>query len=508
MNLKVERNKREGLNEVDTRERTNKDDVVSGFIKSLNLPWHLSFFLFHSSSPYFCEMFSMSRKLKRLVIVFFLAGICGFSYSFFKLYTFPGMILHAAIPGNQFATPKEVLAEARTTESMLPHCDPNDRIVKSVNCKAILNMNETELIRALNVMKQMKPTSEKELLRQVANCNAFKKKQRYILHSSREEMKFPVAYSILLYKDVVQVEKLLRAIYRPQNWYCLHIDAKAPFQLHYAVMQLVSCFNNVFIASKLEEVVYSSFSRLQADINCMTDLISRNGSWKYFINLPSQVYPLKTNAELVKILKIYNGANDIEGITGKRILPERFQYRHYIYWSRKGETSYIKRTSKRKAPPPHKISIVKGSAYGVFSKGFVQFALFDKRAQDLLKWMEDISSPDEYFWATLNHLKINMQLNTPGGYRGDPNTKPWLASYAGWRENGDPCFGRWVRNICVFGIGDILYLTEKKHLFANKFYIDQQPLALDCLEEWLLSKTCRPVTLDLDYYRNLPFVNK
>lgn len=91
---------------------------------------------------------------------------------------------------------------------------------------------------------------------------------------------------------------------------------------------------------------------------------------------------------------------------------------------------------------------------------------------------------------------------------GDPNTKPWLASYAGWRENGDPCFGRWVRNICVFGIGDILYLTEKKHLFANKFYIDQQPLALDCLEEWLLSKTCRPVTLDLDYYRNLPFVNK
>jgi hypothetical protein len=33
--------------------------------------------------------------------------------------------------------------------------------------------------------------------------------------------------------------------------------------------------------------------------------------WKYFINLTGQEFPLKTNQEIVKILKSYKGANDV-----------------------------------------------------------------------------------------------------------------------------------------------------------------------------------------------------
>lgn len=35
--------------------------------------------------------------------------------------------------------------------------------------------------------------------------------------------------------------------------------------------------------------------------------------WRYFINLTGQEFPLKTNKELVKILKSFKGANDISG---------------------------------------------------------------------------------------------------------------------------------------------------------------------------------------------------
>ena len=35
--------------------------------------------------------------------------------------------------------------------------------------------------------------------------------------------------------------------------------------------------------------------------------------WKYFINLSGQMFPAHTNAELVRILTEYDGANDIEG---------------------------------------------------------------------------------------------------------------------------------------------------------------------------------------------------
>ena len=47
--------------------------------------------------------------------------------------------------------------------------------------------------------------------------------------------------------------------------------------------------------------------------------------WKYLLNVAGLSFPLKTNEEIVNILRIYNGANDIEGIYGRRILKSRFQ---------------------------------------------------------------------------------------------------------------------------------------------------------------------------------------
>ena len=69
-------------------------------------------------------------------------------------------------------------------------------------------------------------------------------------------------------------------------------------------------------------------------------------------------------------------------------------------------------------PPPHGITIVRGSAYGTFSRDFVRFILEDERARDLLSWSRTTYSPDEHYWATLNHLKDNPFLQTPGGYPG------------------------------------------------------------------------------------------
>ena len=36
-----------------------------------------------------------------------------------------------------------------------------------------------------------------------------------------------IFYSIAFHKDVDQVESLLRAIYKPHNFYCLHVDNKS-----------------------------------------------------------------------------------------------------------------------------------------------------------------------------------------------------------------------------------------------------------------------------------------
>ena len=91
--------------------------------------------------------------------------------------------------------------------------------------------------------------------------------------ASQNEADFPIAYNILTHKDVHQIEFLLRAIYRPQNVYCIHIDAKQPISFQSGLRAIAACFENVYIASKLESVVYAGFTRLQADINCMQDQV-------------------------------------------------------------------------------------------------------------------------------------------------------------------------------------------------------------------------------------------
>lgn len=107
-------------------------------------------------------------------------------------------------------------------------------------------------------------------------------------------------------------ERLLRAIYAPQNIYCVHVDKKSKPSYQSAVRAIVSCFPNVFIVSRPVDVVYASWSRVQADINCMADLYNSSTKWKYFLNVCGQDFPLKTNWEMVQMLRYLKGGNSME----------------------------------------------------------------------------------------------------------------------------------------------------------------------------------------------------
>ena len=90
---------------------------------------------------------------------------------------------------------------------------------------------------------------------------------------------------------------------------------------------------------------------------------------------------------------------------------------------------------------------------------------------------------------------------------GFPDAKPFHGVYAAW-YSVDNCHGRWQRGCCVFGLDDIPLLINRKEFFANKFEISFQPLALECLGQWILHKQFHPPRLDLTYYQNLPFVKQ
>ncbi|XP_013410416.1 beta-1,3-galactosyl-O-glycosyl-glycoprotein beta-1,6-N-acetylglucosaminyltransferase 4 [Lingula anatina] len=335
------------------------------------------------------------------------------------------------------------------------------------------------------------------------NCQIFRKEMGYngmATLSTQEEKDFPLAFSIMTYKDIEQVERLLRMLYRPQNYYCIHVDMKSSYTFYRALLGIASCFSNVFVASKRVDVAWGEYTVLEGDLVCMRDLLTYT-KWKYIINLTGQEFPLKTNAEMVKILKVFNGANNLEATVRKRDMS-RINY-HY---------DGIERTTVRKSPPPHNITAVKGSVHILASRGYVDYIINSKIANDFLEWVKDTGYPDETFFSTMNH---NPHLKVPGSYLGEPETNPkiypFLARYKLWRYERDSwrCGGYWQRSICVYGLSDLRHLISRKEFFANKFELDYEYVAFDCMEEYIFNLArehrYRPQKINISYYENLPF---
>ena len=188
--------------------------------------------------------------------------------------------------------------------------------VSAVSCTALFSDDAAEMSKAMKLQSSNFATSTPpdEYVKQASNCGVFIKQRRYLtLPVNDEEADFPLAFSILLYKDVEQFERLLRAVYRPQNVYCVHVDNKSSTAIKDAVQSVAACFDNVFVSPNSYDVQGGTFTVLAPELTCMEELLRRHKKWKYFINLTGQEFPLKTNWQIVRVLKAFDGANSIEG---------------------------------------------------------------------------------------------------------------------------------------------------------------------------------------------------
>ncbi|XP_034540838.1 beta-1,3-galactosyl-O-glycosyl-glycoprotein beta-1,6-N-acetylglucosaminyltransferase 7 [Notolabrus celidotus] len=311
---------------------------------------------------------------------------------------------------------------------------------------------------------------------------------------SREEEDYPLAYILTIHKELGLFVRLLRAIYTPQNVYCIHVDAKAPLEYKQAVKRIVSCFKNTFLSSRSETVTYAGFSRLQADLNCMADLAESKIGWRKVVNLCGQDFPIMTNLELVRYMqsKEWRDRNMTPGVKQ----PMHMRYRTQLQHSEiTGSHVALKGHGLKKGPPPRKLQVYFGTAYYALTRAFVYFVLKSPIASDLLEWSKDTFSPDEHYWVTLNHVKEAPGSHIDGGWAGDIRAIKWR-DQEGRAHNG--CKGRYVRDICIYGLEDLPWIINKKSMFANKFESNTFPEALDCLEQWHRNKVLSQATVPID----------
>ncbi|XP_033747470.1 beta-1,3-galactosyl-O-glycosyl-glycoprotein beta-1,6-N-acetylglucosaminyltransferase 3-like [Pecten maximus] len=396
-----------------------------------------------------------------------------------------------------------------TVHNKIKHChqdSPRDPLAKK--CLPSPNIDGTCSIYIRGDRKRIQPLrfnptgsrkySSCKLTELVRNCETLRTAHEYITDGvSQEESDFPLAFSIKLHRDPEQAEQLLRTIYRPHNVYCLYVDGKAHQIVYNLILNISRCFPNVHVIRDRINVIYASSAHVISDLQCMRKCTESGVKWKYYINLTGQEFPLKTNLEIVRILKSLNGANDIESYNHPVLQKWRFSKKYRLT-----RTSNVE-TTEDKEPFRYKLQMSKGSAYGSFSRAFVDFILKDDVAQEFITWLNNTYSPEENVWATLNTFPW-----APGGYETEIRHifGNFLSRAIIWENDKVSCEGRYIRGVCVFGRKDLTWLTSRPQLFANKFNYKMDTIAIDCLEDIIRNRT---VSNNMDslswyYYRNLP----
>ena len=290
---------------------------------------------------------------------------------------------------------------------------------------------------------------------------------------SKEEKQLPIAFGLTIHRSARLFERILRAIYMPNNVYCIHVDKKSSSVFREAIQAIIRCLSNVFIAANSVDVTWGHITVVQAQFSCMEELLKSTVKWKYYINLVGQDFPLYDNKQIVRALHGLNNTNNIESFPVPNKFLGRTKFVHLL------KARQIYRTETQKGPPPHNISVYKGSTFIIAIREFVEFVLRNQIGKDFFEFLRNAEVPDEAIYSSLQR-----HPQAPGGING--NQPKWIALVLLWANEDtlDVCHGIWKRDVCWISLEDLRWVLggrEKKQLFVNKVPFDFSEELIECI---------------------------
>ena len=229
------------------------------------------------------------------------------------------------------------------------------------------------------------------------NCTRYQEEFQHNLYTTKEEANFPLAFALVVHESPLQVFRLLKVIYRPHNVYCIHYDNKSSLDTKLVFNNLAMCIDNIFVATSIIEVKWGHRSLMEAQMNCFKDLKKNYDAypWKYVITLCGKELPLRTNREMVQLLKNLNGTSAIN-----THLPSKSEQDRYTRkWAEIDNQYYI--TQESAGPIPYNLTMYKSMVYFALTPEFVEYVLYNKVANALRKFLKDAFIPEEHYYSTL-----------------------------------------------------------------------------------------------------------
>ncbi|KAK6042861.1 Core-2/I-Branching enzyme [Cooperia oncophora] len=184
--------------------------------------------------------------------------------------------------------------------------------------------------------------------------------------------------------------------------------------------------------------------------------------------------PLRTNLEMVRIMKALNGSINTD--------VEEFEIDRY-------------RMMEGIHPP---VPLYKSAMSVAIPRRAADFMSKSKKVKALLTYLSETWVPDESFWTSVAGNAV--LIKAPGSFRArdilwlrkhltmsPPSTQTvenvgtsYIGRYQVW-EWQKPCKGRVASWSCVFGVQDMWEVVRRPELVAHKLYLDQEPAAYLCL---------------------------
>ena len=292
-----------------------------------------------------------------------------------------------------------------------------------------------------------------------------------------------MAYVLQLYQGASLFVKQLQFIYMPQNIYCINIDTKSSLVFVRVIQQIARCLPNVFVTKKRIEVIYLHVSTVRAQLNCIEDLLQSSVRWRYLFNLCGQDLPLYSNQGLVQALKALKGRTNAESCKPNGYTRWRTVHVYEVKKDpgKQGHGAYQwTNTKKEKTPPPHGIEMYKGSSFIAGTREFCEFAVHNETAKAFLNWLNDTMYVDESFFTTLYR-----HPGVPGGVPWPEQQEFITRDAVNWwiPDNKTPCYGYWLRAICVLRLPDLSWVFGsdlKNMLFTQKIDFKYEQELVDC----------------------------
>uniref|UniRef100_A0A0N4ZH90 Uncharacterized protein n=1 Tax=Parastrongyloides trichosuri TaxID=131310 RepID=A0A0N4ZH90_PARTI len=375
-----------------------------------------------------------------------------------------------------------------------------DNLTKYVDCPIYFNSNSNfNITQRISIIRNLKNLS--------VTCEDIRKRRFFpSIPLSKEEDEFPLSFSFTVYTEYFFIELLLSLIYQPQNFYCFAIDAKQDGEFRSKIHSLTNCFENVFVSKIEYDMNSKGLNNVKSHRECLKKL--NNYNWKYVFLLQNHDFPLKTNAELVQILKLFDQTSDF------LVLPPLLKRVNLLLdWTFGGLKIFKNEKKINSSIYTRKIEFSKGYSAVAISRQTYDYMTNELNLTAYQNNFDvyPVFGNDEMFWQSLfvNYEILKIPGTIPSHCIGKKDSQSFYTRFAQWEYGKDfyeKCLSHTLRHyVCLLGVEYLKTFESNEHFFLNKMLQSFDFAAIDCWSERLFNRTYFPYQyskIDMKKYDN------